>query len=335
MHTVIFLCPCVFLLKKENNNRRKMPMSKLPQIQEETAALAHDIRAEALVAQILECGIGWQQLIAHTDQFFHRSYSRDVFFTELGDTPVEKEILHLHLTRAGIFDVLPEGLFFAPPASSTKSKTIADMVKEYADNKQQEAEVRKFFSPLEHEFFYHRYLTFNAETALLRGLNNAAVHQYFIRFWQLPPDMDAGMAMRLILLLPYTHQVAGDAERMAAFLQTITGETVSCRCEWQTRQNSELYYNRLGHYCLGDALTCGSAYEEEEVFFVFTLTHLRHAFVHDYLEGGKLFSVLQTFYRFFVPAGAGVKTEFQLTAERENMHIGQGEEATLGIATIL
>lgn len=310
-------------------------MSRLEQIKEELLQLRTDVRAEALVAQLLAAGVRWEQLVVYADSFFYRRFSKDLFAVETGDTPQVAEALFLHLSRMGLYDLLPEGIFFTVPETRRAPKNAAEMAQEYLVNKKQEQEIRKFFAPLEHEFFYHRYKNLAAETQLLKGLGNEQLNRYFKKFWQLPPDMDAGMALRTVLLLPYAHQVAGNPQLMASFLQTIIGETVTCRVAYESLQRTAIYHNVLGQYALGEYLTLGVDYEEEDVYFVFTLHHLRHSSAQDYLQGGKRYSVLHTFYRFFVPATAGVETEIRVAPEKENMHIGLGEEATLGIATVL
>jgi hypothetical protein len=304
-------------------------------IQQEILNLGLDIRAEVVMAQVLHHTRGQLPVIVHTDDFFYRQFSHDITRVNIGDSPDLKEILHIHLSRTGLYDILPEGLFFKPLSSAKIPKDAGEMAEEYKVNKRQEQEVRKFFAPLENEFFYHRYKNFAAETTLLRGLSNDFINRYFARFWQLPEDMPPAMALRMILLLPYVHQVAGDTELMAASLQAILAETVSCRLISESGQQTGLHYNVLSTFELGNGLTCGNEYEEENFCFVFTIFDLVQSSAQDYLPAGRLYSTLQCFYRFFVPVAATVKTEIKIQALKENMHIGTGEEAILGIGTVL
>jgi hypothetical protein len=310
-------------------------LSKLQQIKEELTQLRPDIKAEAVVAQLLAAGVQWEQLVVRTDHFFYRSFSKDIFDAQNSGFAALDEVLLLHLSRTGLYDLLPEGIFFDAPETGRIPKNATAMAEEYKVNKRREQEVRTFFAPLENEFFHHRYKNFAAETALLKGLGNEQLNRYFKKFWQLPADMNAGMTLRTILLLPYAHQVAGDAGLMASFLQTIIGETVSCRLVNGSHQQTALYFNVLGQFDLGNRLTCGADYEEDDCCYVFTLHQLQRSAAQDYLEGGRFYSVLQTFYRFFTPVATHIQTDIEVLAAKENMHIGDGEEATLGIATVL
>jgi hypothetical protein len=308
---------------------------KLEQIQKELAQLEHDLRAEVVVSQVLYHTGQALPHVVHTDDFFLRRFSRDITRIEMDDVTDIKELLRIHLSRTGLYDLLPEGLFFKPDATGRKPRTAAEMAEEYKQNQQQEQEVRKFFLPLENEFFHYRQKNFAAEAALLNGLHNEAVNRYFVALWQLPGDMQPMMALRLILLLPYVHAITGNTELMAASLDAILGERVNCQRQTQPEQYTGLPYNLLGDLELGNGLTCGDSYAEECFELVFTVYDLTHSQAQDYLPGGRLYSTLQAFYRFFVPAMAMVQTNIRVRASKESMHLGTGEEAVLGIATVL
>jgi hypothetical protein len=304
-------------------------------IMNEIMQLGQDIRAEVVLAQLLNHTSDKLPVIVHADDFFYRQFSKDITRVDISDSAELKEILNIHISRTGLYDILPEGLFFKPLSLVRVPKNAGEMAEEYKMNKKQEQEIRRFFSPLENDFFYHRYKNFAAEAALLKGLNNDFLNRYFMRFWQLPEDMPPGMALRMILLLPYIHQITGDTELMAASLQAILDEQVSCKIVSETSQQTGMHHNVLSKFEVGNGLTCGADYDEEEFCYVFTIFDLARSSAMDYLEEGRLYSTLHTFYRFFVPAAAGIKTVIKLKKAKENMHIGFGDEAILGIATVL
>ena len=304
-------------------------------ISEEIINLQPDIRAEVIVDQILQNKVNWNELFVHCNKFFYRNFSKDIYDTVLDLENDYRDILHINLSRAGLYDLLPEGLFFQPVASSAKPSSATEMAEEYKANKKQENELRKFFSPLENEFFYHRYKNFQAEKAILNGLNNDDLNRYYIKFWNLARDISPSMALRMVLLLPFIHQVAGDADLMAGCLQSIIGEKVSCEVQNGDDQAPLNSYNILGNFGLGNELICGDHYVEDEIYFVFKIGELRNAAVQDYLEGGKYYKTLQSFYRFFVPVNSAIKTEIIVDWTKQKMHIGFMEEATLGIATVI
>jgi predicted component of type VI protein secretion system len=91
----------------------------------------------------------------------------------------------------------------------------------------------------------------------------------------------------------------------------------------------------LGKQSLGNNFVCGNTYDEDEIYFVFAIGDLKKSVAQDYLEGGKYYKTIETFYRFFMPANASIKTEILLSKQKKQMYIGSMEEATLGIATVI
>ena len=304
-------------------------------IAQEITNLNADIRAEVIVDQILQNKVSWNELFVHCNKFFYRNFSRDIYSTTLDVENNYRDILHINLSRAGLYDLLPEGLFFQPVESSTKPSSAAEMAEEYKRNKKHENELRKFFSPLENEFFYHRYKNFHAEKEIINGLNNDDLNRYYIKFWNLAKDISPSMALRIVLLLPFIHQVAGDADLMAGCLQSILGEEVNCRIQNSADQSPSVHYNILGNFGLGNELICGNHYAEDEICFVFKIGALKHSAAQDYLEGGRYYKTIQSFFRFFVPVNAEIKTEIIVGSIKQQMKIGFMEEATLGIATVI
>jgi hypothetical protein len=302
----------------------------------ELAALKPDIRAEVINDLLLSSAVKEEEIMVHTDRFFYRNFSKDVFDGAIDDSNKYKDILHLHLSRAGLYDLLPEGLFFKPVASEASPKTASEMALEYKLNKKQEQQIRKFFSPLENEFFRQRHRNFAEEKLLLNGLSNESLNRYFTRFWNLTADMMPIMALKFILLIPYIHQVAGNTHLMASSLQAILSEKVSCTLQRESYQQTGEQFNILGTFELGNELICGENYFEEEPVFVFTIHNPQQAGVQDFLEGGRLYHTLENFYRYFVPVNAGIVTNIDITANGEQMRIGNNNKiSVLGISSYI
>lgn len=307
---------------------------KYEQIKKEISGLPFDIKAEVIIAQLLSAGLQWAQLAVHPDDFFSRRFDKDI--THIEEVAAHThEILHVHISRSGLYDLLPEGIFFLSAADDKVPRNANEMAIEYRKNKERETETRKFFLPFENEFFYHRYKNFFAEVSLLHGLQDKKLNSYFIRFWNLPEDIQQEMAIRLIMLLPYVHQVAGDADLMASCLQTIIDKKVSCSVITEQVHDTGMDCNELGLLQLGNGLTCGNEYIEEEYNFLFTIYPDSEDKLTDYLAGGKLHIVLETFSRFFLPAQAGLKTEIRLPADKMRMHLGSETGSRLGIAALI
>ena len=81
-------------------------------LQLELSKLPYDVKAEAQLAQALNKGILYEDLAITCDSRFYREYSKDIFYGELLEDAQKNQSLKIHLSRTGIYNQLPEGLFF-------------------------------------------------------------------------------------------------------------------------------------------------------------------------------------------------------------------------------
>ena len=115
-----------------------------------------DARLESQLVQALESGLAVDDFFIACNSLFYREYSKDVCAAEITEDARKKNILQFHLTRGGIYDQLPEGLFYQPGKVKTVTRNATDMAEEYKANKKKEYAIRRFFMPLENDFFWQR-----------------------------------------------------------------------------------------------------------------------------------------------------------------------------------
>jgi hypothetical protein len=302
---------------------------------EEINNLSTDVKAEAITYLLEQSGVRLEEILVYADHFFYRNYSRDIYHADIDDSSNIRQFLKLFLSRSGMYDILPEGLFFQPTHFKTKAISATEMAEEYKLNKKEEGKIRDFFSPLHNEFFYHKYKNFCLEKSLIDGHSNGVLNLYFKRFWNFPKSMPIDMVLRFALLIPYIHQIAGDPKLMEQSLAVVLNLPVHCEQKTSTRQISPTQCNLLGNNCLGNEQVCGELYDEDEVVFNFTI-HLRGDNVaKNYLPNGKLYASLQTFYSYFVPTNAVVETTLEVEKKQEQFILGETEESYMGISTVI
>ncbi len=304
-------------------------------INEEINNLGTDIKAEAVTYLLEQSGVRLEEVLVYADHFFYRNYSRDIYHADIDDSSNIRQFLKLFLSRSGMYDILPEGLFFQPTHFKTKAISATEMAEEYKLNKREEGQIRNFFSPLHNEFFYHKYKNFCLEKSLIDGHSNGVLNLYFKRFWNFPKSMPIDMVLRFALLIPYIHQIAGNTALMGQSLAVILNEPVYCVQESNTRQLSPTQLNHLGSNALGNDQVCGDIYDEEEVVFNFDIHLSEDNAAKNYLPNGKLYASLQTFYSYFVPTNAVVETTLTVEKKKEQFILGETEEAYMGISTVI
>jgi hypothetical protein len=311
-------------------------MQKLEKIAYDFNTIPADIRAEVLIAQCIESGLLQKEFSIQDDGFFYRTYVHDLYETEVDDQLAYQPFLSLHLSRPGLYDALPEGLFFQAEAGSRRAKTALEMAEEYRLNKKKEKEIRKFFAPFENEFFLHTLQNETIESNLLQGLRSGWLKEYFIDFWGLPHDIPVNAALVMVMFLPYVHTIAGDLEATAGVLQKIINEPVKIDLKYSYDNAGYSDYNVLGRFTLGSELVCGKSFREQFPVVTVSIGPLQKTKGYQYVNGGNYFSLLQVFYNYFIPANAEVRTTILLKSETEKLILNKNEDAPLlGISSVI
>jgi hypothetical protein len=122
-------------------------VTKLKKIATELNTLPIDVRAEVLLAQAMESGLKQKDFSTQANAFFYRTHVHDLYKASINDQNSYAVFLALQLSRPGLYDALPEGIFFQADAQTKKVKSAEEMAEEYRINKKKETEVRKFFAP--------------------------------------------------------------------------------------------------------------------------------------------------------------------------------------------
>ncbi|MFT3701410.1 MAG: type VI secretion system baseplate subunit TssG [Agriterribacter sp.] len=305
-------------------------------IQQEMQKSAWDIKAEPQLLQCMERGLLQEDFMISADQLFKREYSRDIVGVENKDQG-NREMLLLHLSRSGLYDHLPEGLFFQQPQQGKRLITVADMTTDYKYNKKKEEEVRLFFLPFENDFFLQRIRLEEEENRLLQGLQSGLLTDYFNRFWNLPEDIPQSFAGQLILLLPYVSKIAGNFNLTAQCLKTLLNEEVNIIQKTSGVADAQMFAPSpaLGQSGLGLDMICGDSFWEGDPLIDIAIGPLTHSHIEDYLDGGERHTLMETFNRFFIPAGMDVTITIQLPVEMKSMILSKDSEPILGYSSVL
>jgi hypothetical protein len=212
----------------------------------------------------------------------------------------------------------------------------ADMAHAYRLNKQKELSLRRFFMPVENDFFWQRMQVEKEESKLLQEMKSGLVNDYCDKLWNIPPSIPNTLRLPLILLIPYADQIAGDLSLTAKCLELLLQERVVINQAKAPATNAGLFFRQaLGQQQLGIDLLCGEQFKEDYPLLQLTIGPLQNSQVTDYLEGGNRYEFLATFYRFFIPVGADVQMQMEVRAEEMNMHLAAESPPLLGYSSVL
>jgi hypothetical protein len=304
--------------------------------------LLFDLRAEYVISCLLgEDNISQKDVLAVFDGPFKRKWSFDIDRSEVEDFENGDESLSVHLNRAGIYDGLPEALFHS--FSDNKNASGDDMAKESMKIKGEEKSIRKFFRPFEHEIFFQNVNVVEKETEVLRRLYSDFLNGLIPGFWKIDRKIPPLYASRLIKLLPYAHQIAGNYNITARCLESILGEDVSIELDpWEPEElnGSEVEDKprggALGWSKLGKDMVIGKKASGFIGRLVVKVGPLKNTHVRDFFENRAADRLLNCFYGYFMPVELDVETQLASDKKQKTFVLDpETKNSLLGYSTVL
>lgn len=298
--------------------------------------LGTDVKAEVLINQAIENGFPEPAFVTSNNGFFFREFARDIYASSVIEDNWYRNFLELQLSRPGFYDMLPEALFHQPETTEFRQKAgVAEMTERYKKNTIREKEVRKFFQPIENEFFQQQVMLEKEEVHLLDILKNTILSRFFLSFWGLPHELKTHEAASFLLLLPYAHQINGNISLMESCLKALLHEEVKIYRREPGYTEAVIENAQMGEQQLGDDMVCGTNFMEDYPVLSYNIGPLKKSKVVDYIQGGTKALVIETFNNYFLPVETDVDIDIAIDNRNKGMSFEEGSEAILGYASIL
>ena len=300
-------------------------------LEKELKRSGRNIKPEVLVSQSVENGFDQERFIIRCNGTFKRAFSKEIA-SITQKKHKNNTYLQIDISRSGICDHLPEGLFLPHPSASIQD--IAGVVESYNQNKKIEEDTRLFFQPIENELFLQKVKLDQEECDLLEGLQSGLLNNYFKNFWELPQSISPSFTGTFIKLLPHAHKIAGNLPLMSHSLEQLLSEQVAItRYTTAGTVVSPAEQSLLGDCCLGVDAVAGKEFNEGDLVARVIIGPLSSSHITDYMEGGERHLLVKTFADFFLPAGMDM--ELLITTNKETITLENSREAVLGHTSIL
>ncbi|RBL92115.1 hypothetical protein [Chitinophaga flava] len=267
----------------------------------------YDVRAEVVVGELLDNQVRREEVVVHLQNVFTRSFNKDILHVKLDDSQPYQPYILLSLSRDGLYDRLPEGLFHEF-SEQHKIRGTTDMVVRYKRQQQQEQQARRFFQPLENEFFLQRVFLEQREKHLLFDVFGKDADQLFSQFWDIPEGLPGAAANRLVKLLPYMHRIAGNYRMIKLCLQLILEQVVDIREDHTPQAVRTEESVPLGEWCLGVDSMAGNVFYTDMPRVTVTIGPLQRQRIYDYLPWQPYGRLLETCYGYLFAADVDIET---------------------------
>jgi hypothetical protein len=274
-----------------------------------------NVRAEAFVAELLENDIPLEQIITLRKGGFRQRFSNDIDSVQRNSLDyLNGDQFTLLLNRDSMYDKLPEGLFHQTKGG-TYNRSLENMLAEHRQYKEEEKYARKFFSPLEHEFFTYAVEIELEERRMMRSMLSGEFTSSFYTFWDIDDRIPRAFAAIMIKMIPWIPQIMGHREATRKALELMSGQSVSLEEQILTTQTAAREGLSIGSGMLGTDSVLGHSYDEASLQWIFRFHHLDEVnmacFVHD--PAYRLF--LQRFEDLFIPLETEVIFNFEQSHE--------------------
>ena len=262
----------------------------VPSIRQQVFDLNFDLKAETFAARLFDESIALD--IAMTD-FFRRGFSQDI--TLIGDEIDPATGLEVHLSRRSFYNVFPERFFHATYSSTPYVET---MVSDYKGRKNEEREARKFFKPLETEFFLHRVAVEKAEDESLEALGGPGLVDFMTDLWNIDIKIPDEMMAKILKSMPLMYKIAGNLSLVQSILENIIGEQVTIETDFLEIPHR----NDDAPWQLGVNMATAARQLSFLPKYKFTITDVRRPDrIEDYLPEGKIIAVARYFLEHTMP----------------------------------
>lgn len=315
-------------------------MGNTNNIEQTIRNMTYDIKAEAVIADLIENGLESEEFVVIPIGIFKRRYSYDIAFASKIKFNNGLELLGIRINRDAIYDTLPEGFFHQNTEHSSELKNVS---RESKKLKEEEKAARNFFLPFENEIFSQRTNLELEERKILNRFSENLSDDFSSEFWRLDQSIDQRYLSQMVKFLHISHKIAGNTELTGKCLEAILDEHVTvtkaqnCIPLKVKHKNSDKNKNGvLGSALLGVDFICGDEFMTMGYSMRFTIGPLRNSGINDYLKNGHILNFLKCFFGYFVPAELDVSTNILISPEKHGFTLEPfGEGAVLGYKTAI
>lgn len=308
-----------------------MVNKELENILNELKSVFEDIKAEVVVSEILEnSNVDFSNLTINNTSTFKRPYRRDIIDYKQSLTNIDNYTLNFNLSRNGIYDSLPEGVFHNPSDPALKSLSYQ---KKREKQKQEEREARLFFQPIENETF-NQYVNIEKEERALIDRFTDVKNNFLLKFWQADKSLPKKYLLKLIKLLPSIHKISGNLELTALCLERIIDEKVTLEkvnSPYKVPNNKEEKGENLGvDLVLG--------VDESIVLHPqinATIGPINEQNIKNFVDDSPTMRFIQVFYEYFIPMEMEVNTQIDYEHNNKGFVLHENEPTLMGLTTTL
>ncbi len=294
-----------------------------------------DYKAESILAHLISQGLDAAQIVFKRLGASQRGVAKDIGSVKQLVQEKGNNKLEIGTNRDGIYDKLPEGLFYKTNHKAKSSTN--DILEEIARNRQEEFYNRRFFQPLEEEIDKSNLFAHAKELCFDQKNSHSEYSKVFEKFWPLIKNMDKRRAAIFISIIPLVHQLRNNNDKIAEALGLVLEVPVTVRAYYGEQDIQSSLYFSLGNSKLGKNFTTEGALNDRYKNIKIKIGPLKTEEYQRFYRGGSESEILNELIRLLFPANCLVLTEFDIKQEENNFQLNNSGHSTclLGVNTAI
>lgn len=289
--------------------------------------LETDYLAEVITSTLVEEGVNPDHIQITRLGSARAKVGKDIEKIKLEYNPDDEssDCLRIYVNREGIYDVLPEGVFFfgLEPLDSKDIKKVVSQVKRH---RKEELEIRKFFSVFENEIDRTLIQTQLLERRVDRKNIYPDFANVFTAYWPVIRLLSLKQATLFMRIIPIIHRVRGDECKIAKALSLILGLPV--HLEPIVKRKSCKGLSELGQSRLGETLILGSDFNNGHYDIRITVNEIPQNRISEFIGNGKSIQILHEMIDMLFAANTEV--EIKLNVIRTDGYFILSSDPTIG-----
>ncbi|SOD90078.1 type VI secretion system baseplate subunit TssG [Spirosoma fluviale] len=270
-----------------------------------------DFKAEILAASLADQQVPPERIIINPTGLYNRAYSKDIL--EMGDWLLEGSAFiynRIDTPREGLFDMLPQYLFFPPKdlAHLADTDQTLDTIRQDRDNERQ---ARLFFLPFDAELNYLRTLAVQHENSVEHPDTARTLIDQFAEQWPIIKDMNRPQTGLFLQILPWMHQVRSNLVWLSQFLRVFFAVPVTVEGGRKSHQPTQAEDNlpTLANCRLGVDTVMGNRFDDGRNGIQIQIGPVPDAQVPLFLPHSQSIALLHNLVNYFLP----VSIDFSVT----------------------
>ncbi len=295
-------------------------------------AIDTDYKAESIAAHLIGNGLNPDNLVLKRVGASKRGVAKDVYNIQQFDFDNLSKHYEIATNRDGIYDRLPEGLFY----KSTKApKSQGDILAEIARNRQEEFYNRRFFQPLEEEIDRSNLLTHLKELCFDKKNSHHEYKSVFQSFWPHILQMDERKAAIFLDIIPLVHHIRTQNKLIAQALKLMFEVPIIVETHYGELEIKTLKSKTLGDIKLGNDFTTTGKHDDRHKNAIIKIGPITTEQHQQFYEGSENWEIMHELIQMVFPANCIVSTEFIIEKEEASFSLQSNTNCLLGINTVL